>query len=296
MGKRGIWRLIFVLMVLATLGLFGLVPGCRTSRPVVEIIGISSAKWAKDGRAVLYIKGETVHEVYRYDLDTESHTRHSVAECNVTFTTSPDGQRLVYYGDDNTVNIVTLDSTRKQVIFRLSLYAQEHEDADIVFVDWLPNDTISVVIYSNKNNTQQSSTLLLDPHTGSVVRQLPKATIVIGNEGTLYIGYELDGYHLYDIRTNSNRLLPAIAQPINSDDFLHVSEKQIIYRMTVQSSTSFTTTFYRLDPKTLKVERWRKLPYGGFHFRLAPDLQHYFIFSWGAHAPGQVAVYRVPEK
>lgn len=295
MDQQSKWIFVSILMVLTAIGLCGLLPGCRSSRPVVEIFDICSAKWGKDGRSILYLKEETASEVYRYDLDTQSHTRHSVAECNVTFSTAPDGRRLVYYGNDNTVNIVELDTTREKVVYRLSRYAQEHEDADINAVEWLPNDNIVIDIYSKRNNTRHSFTLILDPNTGSVVKS-PKDEALIGNEGTLFITHQRGGFYLYDLRTHTNRLLPAIAQPINYDDFLYVSEEQIIYRMTVQSSTSNRTTFYRMDPKTLKVERWRNLPYGGFHFRLAPDLQHYFIFSWGADEPGQVAVYRVPDK
>jgi len=289
LGAMGIFALV-------TLGVLNLVQDYLSNRPVVEIFNIIFVQWAKDGRSILYLKEEAASEVFRYDLDTKGHTQYSVAECNPGFGTSPDGRRLVYYDGDNRVNIVDLNTTQKKVVYRLSLHEQQQENADIKFVDWLPNDTILVHIIATKNNNRQSSTFLLDPNTGVIVAQSPKDEALIGNEGTLFITRERDGFHLYDSRTLTDRLLPAIAQPINYDDYLYVSEEQIIYRMTVQSSTSFRTTFYRMDPKTLKVKRWRNLPYGGTYFRLAPDLRHYFIFSWGEDTPGQVAVYRVPDK
>jgi len=268
--------------------------GHRPSSCVAKIVGVTNAVWAKDSQAIFFTtEAETRHIISKYNLATKKTTRYTVPAFEGQFDISPDGQAIVY-SDDLHVYTAKFGEATGQVVYTVPLPLPESTfgEGKIIRARWLANGKI---LYSR---TVKTATVfyLLDPNSG-IAKELPVPVDLASVEGTRVVLYNTpDSSYLYDIVTDTSQRLPAFPPDFNRHDLIYLSQHELIYRYypVVNGKQTYHPNFYRLDLQTLHSEPWRDLPADGFWEEFSPDLQHYFILSWGPREPGQISIYRMP--
>lgn len=258
-------------------------------RSYVEIRDVYAARWSADGQSVYFLQDNRPQTptLSRYDVNTGHRSRLNVPGCTRSFEVSPDGRQFAYI-DSNIIYLVD-GAGKKEAIYR---YDSDDLSSFISLRAWPSPDKILLATTTPDGHEKLH---WLDP-TSRAVQLVSKPAALVSIEGTLLITQEEDGYHLYDLRTKTDRRLPAAAQPTFASEFLFLSEQICIFRQKLGQ-----TYLDCLDPKTMQVDAWRTIPDGGSSDmsqpswpRLAPDLRHYFVQGWDPGERSWLRIYRIP--
>lgn len=264
-------------------------PGSPVERPYDEIRDVYAVQWSADGQSLYFLQDNRPNPPtpFRYDIDTGRRSKLNVPGLTASFKVSPDGLQFAYI-DANVIYLVD-GAGKKEAIYR---YKADDPSSFISLRAWPSLDKILFTTFAPDGREEL---YWLDP-TSRTVQPFPKLAALVSIEGTLLITQEEDGYHLYDLRTKTDRRLPAAAQPTFPSEFLFLSEQTCIFRQQLGQ-----TDLYCLDPKTLQVDAWRTIPDGGSSDmsqpswpRLAPDLQHYFVQGWDRDERAWLRIYLIP--